>query len=48
MTTITMEVDFGTPSKLAKNPADRLKQLQARSTALREIFLGPRAANDPP
>jgi hypothetical protein len=48
MTVITMEVDLGTPSALATNPAQRLKELTARSIALREVFLGPKAANSPP
>jgi uncharacterized protein DUF4157 len=51
MTVITMEVDLGTPSKLAGNAAQqaqRLKELTARSIALREVFLGPRAAGGPP
>ncbi len=51
MTTITMEVDTGRPSHKpgdSNTNADRLKDLKARSIALREVFLGPRQPNDPP
>lgn len=49
MTVITMEVDTGMPSKLAgANQAKRLKELKARSIALREVFLGPKGAASQP